>query len=800
MSARTPKNSKALLPWVIAAFLAVCFSIAGLLFLFQHVASFQFSLIVTVLSVVVFTPLLRLVMVRYIQPRLTRLPSNARLAVLSFALIGGSLLILRAPGGILSDTTTKLYANLQNPYIRRLLVQPEMLEITISGDRNAKSTGAAVELFYITTDNGDVSFLAFSYDGEWERRSSSLYTSGENPAALTWVGRPGRNMKAVFRSSPTSGIVSLTRDGAVQQVDLYASADGEVAVDLEFPIRSQLMVQVMLIVALSLAASFIMLNLMLALPVDNKQLAAQQVFVSLFFLVYLIIGAWVYQDYGIPTDENTQRQHGLVSAKYIIQKIDPQYESPLFEELPDLESYPSKNYGVALNLPLALFEIFTDFSDTRTLYLFRHYVIFLFFFVGTLAFFKLAAERFADWRIGLLGTAFFILTPRIFADSFFNIKDTAFLAAFTIAMYFGFRFWRKPNISNALWFGFFAAFATNIRIITVMLVALVIIYAVIHRGRPMRQAWLAYVVLLTAYTAFLVMLFPASWNDPIKTIGETLLVFSNFERFTGSTLFRGVSILGQYVPPEYLPVWIAITTPMLYLSGFVVGTIAALIHGIKALRSRSNPILHEDLVFLALALVPVLAAIILGSTLYNGWRHFFFIYAPFMLVALTGLTFIWQEGLPALKPHLRQVGIIFLVLWVGGTLVNNARWMVVNHPFQNVFYNPILVQLFGGREGFDRDYWGLSIRQGLEYILAIDDRESIPVQIDGNAQTRGFILKKEERERIVYIDNPQQKVDYYIGVYSVHNKYYRYDPSYSIVVDGLPILTIYADPTLHENQ
>ena len=190
-------------------------------------------------------------------------------------------------------------------------------------------------------------------------------------------------------------------------------------------------------------------------------------------LSYVLAGLWVYDDYGLSTDELTQRRHGQVSTRYIFELADVQPFATQLKYVHDLETYRWRNYGVAFQLPLTVFEVINDLSFP-TILLYRHYVNFLFFVVGVLAFYRLATESLGHWLYGAAGTLFFILMPRIFAESFYNPKDTIFLAAFTVALYFGFRYWRSKSIVMGGFFGVTAAFAMNIRIVAVGLVALVI--------------------------------------------------------------------------------------------------------------------------------------------------------------------------------------------------------------------------------------------------------------------------------------------------------------------------------------
>ena len=95
-------------------------------------------------------------------------------------------------------------------------------------------------------------------------------------------------------------------------------------------------------------------------------------FVIVYMVLYFIVGVSTFKDYGISIDEQIQRQHSLVSYKYICEEYLGRdlsgYE--VFSDIPDIEGYQHKYYGILLQLPFVVIEDFFDFSlQTRTIYL-----------------------------------------------------------------------------------------------------------------------------------------------------------------------------------------------------------------------------------------------------------------------------------------------------------------------------------------------------------------------------------------------------------------------------------------------
>ena len=99
----------------------------------------------------------------------------------------------------------------------------------------------------------------------------------------------------------------------------------------------------------------------------------------------------------------------------------------------------------------------------------RHFLNFTFFFVGSIFFYKLLLNRFSNYSVSLIGTLFFVLSPRIYGNSFYNNKDVVFLSLITIALYYSFKALDKPSYKNLLIFSIFAALSTAHRILGILL-------------------------------------------------------------------------------------------------------------------------------------------------------------------------------------------------------------------------------------------------------------------------------------------------------------------------------------------
>src|SRR5688572_10235502 len=85
------------------------------------------------------------------------------------------------------------------------------------------------------------------------------------------------------------------------------------------------------------------------------------------FLIFVLIGLFSYQNYGVSTDEIGQTDIGTVSYKYV------------FENDTTLNSFVERDHGVGFELPLIMIEKGLNLTEYRDIFLCRHIVSHLFF-------------------------------------------------------------------------------------------------------------------------------------------------------------------------------------------------------------------------------------------------------------------------------------------------------------------------------------------------------------------------------------------------------------------------------------
>jgi hypothetical protein len=187
------------------------------------------------------------------------------------------------------------------------------------------------------------------------------------------------------------------------------------------------------------------------------------------------------------------------------------------------------------------------------------------------------------------------------------------------------------------------------------------------------------------------------------------------------------------------------------------------------------------LLAIATFFTPVVAVIVLHSTLYDAWRQLFFIYPAFVIICIFGLV------------NLSKIANKKLLYIVCFTLISLQGFtMYQMHPFENVYFNQFISREPNFiRHNYEQDYWGLSMKQSIEYILQQDKSKLIKIS--------GDIAPCEKNARIMFSNNriiytDKGSADYFIASYRMHSndfEEYKGKEFHSIMVNNSAISTIF---------
>ncbi len=356
-------------------------------------------------------------------------------------------------------------------------------------------------------------------------------------------------------------------------------------------------------------------------------------------LLFAAAGALVLDDYGMGIDEWAQRQIAIDVADFVAG---------------DDAAVPANDvvrfYGVAFELPLLLAERALGLQDSRAIFLLRRALSHLVFIAGGVVGALLAWRLFGSRWLGLLTMLLFLLHPRIYAHSFFNTKDPAFAAAFMLALYLVHRAFRRGAPGAFALCGVGVGLAVNLRVFGLILLPAVLallaldVWQAADAGARRRTLLgggaFAAAALLTTYA-----LHPYYWEDPLRML-DMVTTFARHPSIFRSR-FLGEMIWADAVPPHYIPTWFAVTAPPVTLLLGALG--AAVVLGRAARRPRAaaaNGAARFQLLLLGCVVLPVLVVIVIQAHVYGGWKHMYFLWAPFSLLAAAGAQ--WLAGTPAM--------------------------------------------------------------------------------------------------------------------------------------------------------
>ena len=522
-----------------------------------------------------------------------------------------------------------------------------------------------------------------------------------------------------------------------------------------------------------------------------------------FFIGLLVIGLMLFPDYGVSLDEPAQRFIGIVNLNYLaglfqIQSIlgDPYFENFSTQTLHQIKD---RHYGVIFELPAAYLEYLFDLRDERSVYLYRHAFTFLFFFSGALALFFLGKRRFRDWRIGLLGVVILILSPRIFADAFYNNKDIIFLALYIIATNTLIQFLLRPNLYTAFIHAIATAAAIDVRVIAIFFPFLTLSFLgmkYLKKELDMKkliQISLVYFLLTIVIT---ILFWPFLYINPWD---QFLDVWRNLASHgSPPILFLGMLIPSEKIPWYYIPLWMGITIPIFYQFLFIIGISSLIWTSVKSISLwKSNQGL-QDFIFLCLFIGPFLVIVGSNTPLYNGWRHLYFLYPIFILIALHGFVFIWQFSKSFQITQWLLFGLTFI------SFIFTSYWMIRHHPLENLYFNVLAGTNWDKK--FEVDYWGQANRIALEKILEQDNSSNIAVWPGAASKYSSReltvftdqlrILKHNEKIRIIEsskIDEAKyllvtNRAYLYPNLFLEHGKFQLFD---AVLIDGKKILYIF---------
>jgi len=453
----------------------------------------------------------------------------------------------------------------------------------------------------------------------------------------------------------------------------------------------------------------------------------------IIFLALTSIGISQFRSFGISYDEPAMRMHGIANAKYIAEILAPALSkklasNPLYDSVPGFNEVDpnGRTHPVFFELILVFLEYqFGLTDDKKNLWEFRHLATFIFCSLGLVVFFGFLYWRFRKLYLAYLGVFMVIFSPRIFADMFYNNKDAVFMTTYLVAGVLSILYVIKREkyllIFSAVAIGVSAA-TRQVGIFPAILVWVSILFPLGSMSllSRVRKLFLHFLLTLSSVVLFQ----PYYWGNPFPRLFESLVRATSFP-YDGCTLTLGNCLDNSSLPWFYIPLWMSVTIPLLFLITFAFGICRFQFNFFVRIRNhiQMNNDIKIDFLVMSLVLLPLLIAVISTTTLYNGWRHFYFIY-PFL--TYFGVRFFSVSSRISMQ-RFQLVSAVLIVF----TFTSTAFWMYTNRPLQNLYFNQLAGEDIGTK--WELDYWCLSNRQALDWILSRDNRGQISIQTNDNS-------------------------------------------------------------------
>ena len=491
-----------------------------------------------------------------------------------------------------------------------------------------------------------------------------------------------------------------------------------------------------------------------------------------FFLALLLLGWLTCAGYGQPWDEPWEQDILRMNVNQIAAAFGSGARLALTSSIDVpasglIADSVEKDHGASAYYPVFFLVSSNRISESARMLLWHAYT-WLWFVAGAAALYALSRKLGLSAAAGCAAALFFVLTPRFFAQGHYNNKDMVLLSLALLLLWLTWLLMEKPTAGRALLFALLGAIAANTKVVGAFLFglcALAALTALLFRRQNNRRTWVAALTAALGFPSFYILLTPAAWGDPAGYLSYTIRNAVAFSRWDFFVQFRGAvfDLSVNPLPRYYLPYMILVTTPLWLLALMGIGQVFAL-SDLAGARKRPlpHPLRWMLIACTLLWIVPLAFVMIARPTLYNGWRHFYFLAAPLLCLAAYG----YKRSIDVLKrfrkPALRYAAAGILAAAMAVTGASMAR----SHPAQYTYYNALL----SGRDlprYMELDYWNVSALPTVRRLLDTADTELSIAGADlwsqAGLEAAYDLLSDTEQARVTVLPQGDAAADYILS-------------------------------------
>jgi hypothetical protein len=434
-------------------------------------------------------------------------------------------------------------------------------------------------------------------------------------------------------------------------------------------------------------------------------LASAALLVVLVILVFATYGA-----YAVSNDEPVQQHYGELIIAY--------YASGFRDQA--LFHYENLYlYGGLFDVLAVLVQHLVPFVDPYNL---RHILCALIGVAGISAAWSTA--RLVSGPRAACIAAFALAACGPWYGSMFNhTKDIPFAAAMMGATYFLLRTTRdlpSPRMRDVIWFGILMGAALGMRVLGLLMIGYAGLAMMTHAARQhsgaLRSRLNTFAQSIIAMTpaffiGYAIMLAAWPWSAlaPLNPV-RGLIDFGDFH-YQIQTLLNGQVYEMAKVPRLYVPIYLLIKLPLLMLAG-VATALAFTLWPVGTARGTGGKRIQTALLVF-IAVFPVICEVVDHGPADTGLRHFLFAVPVFAVLAGIGFDALLDE----LAAHGRALSIGTGVA-IAALLAWNGVILVELHPYQYLYYNPLVGGLEGASRLYVTDYWVNSMNEAVDELEA----------------------------------------------------------------------------------
>ncbi len=423
---------------------------------------------------------------------------------------------------------------------------------------------------------------------------------------------------------------------------------------------------------------------------------------------------------------------------------------------PELQSHYDRYYGTGFEVPLFMFSQTLHATWGTDIISARHLGNFVFFAGSMVAFYVFLTALYGHPIYGLCGVLLLVATPRMFAESFYNSKDIAFLSVAIVL------FWMLQRVRERSWlsligFGIVTGYAVSVRVQGLLFLPVcgAALFITMRAGllqRLVRMAFYAGSSVLAAY-AFI----PVLWDDPVKNILGFLQ--SSAHPVGVPTLYLGSTYVSPAIPWHYHFVWIGITSLVSVVGTSLWGMAA---YGASYIRhkTREDPSARVFIASLGIITGTLAVSVLLRPRTYDGWRHVYYVYPSMIVFSLFTLRALAAYRTRSALLALVRVAVFFVM---AADVAFAVRFIARNHPFQYAYFNLMAGSYKRAKALFDMDYWGISYKQLYEYVVTHAPSSSA-VYFDQQLPYTQHVIIPALMERGMRIVSSVEEADVYVAI------------------------------------